>query len=83
MSVYLSVTALVVVRCHTVSCRLLKIYISYTVLKTFRLGDMALFACHDDQQLGSFSTKKTPMVFDTIRNGIVYEPLARCDDYLF
>ena len=22
--------------------------------ETFRLGDMALFACHDDQQLGSF-----------------------------
>ena len=50
-------------------------------MKTFSSGDMALFACHDDQQLSSFSTKNTPMV---ITNGIVYEPLARSDnvDYL-
>ena len=30
-----------------------------------------LFACHDDQRLSSFSTKNTPVVLDTIRNGIV------------
>ena len=41
------------------------------------LGDMALFACHDDQQLSSFSTKNTPMI---IINGTVYEPLAKSDD---
>ena len=29
----------------------------------FRLGNMA-FACHDDQQLGSFLTKHTPMVLE-------------------
>ena len=46
-------------------------------MKTFSSGDMALFACHDDQRLGSFSTKNTPMV---ITNGIVYESLARSDD---
>ena len=44
------------------------------------------FAYHDDDwRLGSFLTKKntkTPMVLDTIRNGIVYETLARSDDYL-
>ena len=45
----------------------------------FRSGDMVLFACHDDWQLGSFSTKNTPMVLDTITNDIVYEPLARSD----
>ena len=44
--------------------------------------DMVLFACHDDRRLGSFSTKNTPMVFDTITNGIVYEPLARSDDHM-
>ena len=31
--------------------------IGWTSLKTFRLGDMALFACHDDQRLGSFTIK--------------------------
>ena len=85
-----SVTALVAtylvymskVRWHAVSCRLLKIYIVWTMLKMFRSGDMVLFACHDDQQLGSFSTKNTPMVLNTIRNCIVYELLARSDDYL-
>ena len=52
--------------------------------QTLRLGDMALFACHDDRRLGSFSTKNTPMVLDTIGNGTVqvYEPLARSDNYL-
>ena len=28
--------------------RLLKVCIMWTLLKTIRLGDMALFACHDD-----------------------------------
>ena len=37
---------------------------------------MALFTCHNDQRLGSFSTKKALTVHDTIFNGIVYEPLA-------
>ena len=54
------------VRWYTVSSRLLKICIVWTPLKTFRLGDMTLFACHDDRHLGSFSTKNTPMVLDTI-----------------
>ena len=70
------------VRRYTVSCRLLKICIVWTSLKTFRSGDMALLACHDDRQLSSLSTKNTPMVFGTITKGIVYEPLARSDDYL-
>ena len=70
------------VRQHTASCRLLKIHIVWTSLKTFPSGDMALFACHDDQRLGSFSIKSTTMVFDTIRDGILYEQLARSDDYL-
>ena len=60
VSVCLSVTVLAAtylvymskVRQHTVSC------IVWTSLKTFPLGDMELFACHDDQRLGSFSTKK-------------------------
>ena len=69
-------------RWHTVSCRLLKVCIVWTSLKSFCLGDMASFACHDDQRLRSFSTKNTPMVLDTIINGTVYEPLARIDDYL-
>ena len=69
-------------RQHTVSCRLLKICIVLTSLKTFCSGDMALLAFHDDQQFGSFSTKNTPMVLDMIRNGTVYELLARSDDYL-
>ena len=46
-------------------------------LKTFRLGDMASFACHDDR---SFSTKSTPIVLDTITNGTVHEPIARSDN---
>ena len=37
------------------------------------------FACDDDRRLGSFWTKNTPMVLDTIRNGIVYEPLAKLE----
>ena len=40
---------------------------------------MALFACHDDRRLGSFLT---PMVLNTITNGIVYKLLAGIDDYL-
>ena len=36
-------------RQHTVSCRILKTCIVWTLRKTFPLGDMALFACHDDQ----------------------------------
>ena len=67
---------------YTVSCRLLKTCIVWTPLKMFGSGDMVLFACHDDRRLGSFSTKNTPMVFDTITNGIVYEPLARSDDHV-
>ena len=70
------------VRWYTVSCRVLRICIVWTSLKTFCLGDMALIACHDDRRLSSFSTKNTPMVLDTITNGIVYELLARSDDYL-
>ena len=69
------------VRQHTVFCRLLKIRIVWTSLETFRSGDIASFAFHDDRRLCSFSTKNTPMVLDTIINGIVYEPLARRDDY--
>ena len=86
----LSVTALAAtylvyiskVRRYTVSCRLLKICFVWTSLKTFRSGDMASFACHDDRLLSSFSTKSTPIVLDTITNGTAYEPLARSDDYL-
>ena len=37
---------------------------------------MAVFTSHNDQQLGSFSTKNALTVHDTIFNGIVYEPLA-------
>ena len=37
------------VKQHTASCRLLKICIMWTLLKVFRLGDMALFASHDDR----------------------------------
>ena len=54
----------------------------WTLLKTFDSGDMALFACHDDRRLDSFSIKNTPMVLETITNGTVYEPLARSDGYL-
>ena len=56
--------------------------IVWTLLKTFHLGDMASFACHDDGRLGSSSTKNTPMVLDTITNGTVYESLGRSDNYL-
>ena len=68
MSVYecVSVTMLVAtylvyvpkVRWHIVSCRLLKICIVWTLLKTFHSGDTVLFAYHDDWQFSSFSTKK-------------------------
>ena len=67
------------VRRHEVSYRLLKICVVWTLLKTFRSTHMVLFVCHNDWQLGSFSTKNTPMVLDSIRNGMVYEPLARSD----
>ena len=70
------------VRWQIVSCRLLKICIVQTLLKTFPSGDMALFSCHNDWRLGSFSTRNTPKVLDRIRNRIVNEPLARSDDYL-
>ena len=70
------------VRQYRVSGRLLKIRIVWTSLKTLCSGDMASFACHDDRQLGSFLTKSTPMVLDTITNGIEYELLAKSDDYL-
>ena len=84
-SVSVSVTALAAtylvytskVRWYRVSCRLLNVCIVWILLKTFCSGDMASFACHDDQRLGSFSTKHTPIVLDTITNGIVYEPLAK------
>ena len=56
--------------------------IVWTSLKTFHSEDMVSFACHDDQRLGSFSTKSTPIVLDTITNGTVHELLARSDDYL-
>ena len=36
----------------------------------------------NDRRLGSLSTRNTPMVLDMTRNSIVYEPLARSDDYL-
>ena len=70
------------VRQHIVSCRLLKACIVWTSLKTFPSGDMMIFACRDDQQLGPFLTKNIPMVLDMITNGIVYELLARSDNYL-
>ena len=53
-----------------------------TLLKMFHLGDMALFACHDDRRVGSFMTKNIPIVLDTITNDIVYEALAKSYDYL-
>ena len=37
---------------------------------------------HNDQPLDSFLTKNTPVVLDMVTNGIVYEPLARSDDYV-
>ena len=64
------------------SCMLLKICIVWTLLKMFCFGDMAVFGCHGDRRLGSFLTKSTSMIIDTITNGIVYEPQARSDDYL-
>ena len=90
MCVCLSVTSLAAtylvymskVRLYTVSCRLLKICIVWTSLETFRLGDMASFVCYDDRRLGSFLTKSTLIVLDTITNDTVYEPLARSDNYL-
>ena len=71
------------VRRHTVSCRLLKIYNHYCVdlLKTFCLGDIYYLPAMMISDLALLD-KNTPMVLDTIRNGIVYEPLARSDDYL-
>ena len=44
---------------------------------------MALFAGHDDQRLGSFLTKNTPIFLDTITtSATVYELLAKSDEYL-
>ena len=54
----------------------------WTSLKAVYSGDMASFACHDAQQLGSFSIKNTPMLLDMITNGLVYQLLAKSDDYL-
>ena len=71
-----------IVRQYTVSCRLLKVRIVWTLLKTFYLGNMASFACIDEQQLCSFLTKNPPMLLNTIINGLVYEALPRSDDYL-
>ena len=56
--------------------------IVWTLLKTFRSGDMALFVRHDDRQFGSFSMKNRQMVLDTITSSTVFETLARSDDYL-
>ena len=58
------------VRRYTVSYRLLKICIVWTSLKMFRSGDIALLACHNDQRFSSFSTRNTPVVLDTVTNGI-------------
>ena len=53
------------------------------------LIDMAVFACHDDWQLGSFLTKHTHTHTHIHANGswkdnkchrLVYEPLASSDD---
>ena len=44
-----------------------------------------LFACHVDRVIGDSALsrqKNTPMILDIITNGIVYEPLARSDDYI-
>ena len=71
-----------IVRRYTVSCRLLKVHIVWTLLKTFYLGNMASFACHDERRLCSFLTKNPPMLLDVIINGLVYEALPRSDDYL-
>ena len=54
----------------------------WTSLKMVCSEDMARFACHNDRRIGSFSTKNTPILLDTITNGLVYEPLARSDNYL-
>ena len=42
----------------------------------------ALLACHDDRCLGSLSNGNSPLVLDTTANNIIYEPLAKNDDYL-
>ena len=54
--------------------------IVWTSLKSFCLGDMLSFACHDYQRLSSFLTKNTPMLLEVIINGLVYESLARSDN---
>ena len=63
---------------YRVSCRLLKISIVWTSLGMFCSGDMPVTMIGDS----ALSPPKTPMVLDTITNGIVYELLARSDDYL-
>ena len=65
-----------------VPCRLLKIWIMSTSLKTFCLGDMASFACHDDRGTWLSIDKNMVTVLDTITNDLVYEPLARNGEYL-
>ena len=90
LSVYVSVTVLMAtylvymskVRQNAVSCKLLKICIVWTSLKRFVWEIWRYLPATMTRQLGSFSTKNTPMVLDTIRNGTVYEPLAKSDDYL-
>ena len=45
----------------------------WTLQKIFYSGDIGISA---------LSRQNTPMILDKITNGIVYEPLARSDDYL-
>ena len=78
-SSYIHLVYMSKVRRHTVSCRLLK-DVMWTFLETFCLRDVALFACYYDWRLSSFSIKNTPVVLNAIRNGTVYEPLARGDN---
>ena len=71
---------MVVVLCVCV-CYCAKDMYCVDLLKMFPSGHMALFACHDDWLLHSFLKKTTTIVLDTIRNGIVYKPTARNDDW--
>lgn len=66
------------------ACRLLLILICivWNSLRAFHLGDMALFACHNDWRLGSFSIKRILKVIDTTTNGTVFEPQDRREDCL-
>ena len=49
ISLHFDLASLSYLRQYAVSCRLLNICVVWTSLKTFRLGDMALFACPDDR----------------------------------